>query len=79
MKIHLPINLEQSKMYVDIFSKMDRLPQLIKYYHNCLKMSLLQEWRKIIEYAQDDNVSYWLRVYYDKLLLTWQEQVIISL
>ncbi|XP_026672147.1 conserved oligomeric Golgi complex subunit 7-like, partial [Ceratina calcarata] len=68
-------NLEQSKIYVDIFSKMERLPQLLKYYHNCLKVSLGQEWRRTIELAQDENVSYWLHIYYDKLLSTWNDQV----
>lgn len=60
---------------MDIFGKMERLPQLLKYYHNCLKASLGQEWRRTIELAQDENVTYWLRVYYDKLLSSWHEQV----
>lgn len=34
-----------------------------------------QEWRRTIELAQDENVTYWLRVYYDKLLSSWHEQV----
>ncbi|XP_031770996.1 conserved oligomeric Golgi complex subunit 7 isoform X3 [Apis florea] len=68
-------NLEQSKVYVDIFNKIERLPQLLKYYHNCLKVSLGQEWRRTIELAQDENVSYWLHTYYDKLLSSWNDQV----
>ncbi|KAK2585977.1 hypothetical protein KPH14_010552 [Odynerus spinipes] len=68
-------NLEQSKVYVDIFSKMERLPQLLKYYHNCLKVSLGQEWKRTIELAQEENLMYWLHTYYDKLLSTWHEQV----
>lgn len=71
-------NLDQSKVYVDIFNKMERLPQLLKYYHNCLKVSLGQEWRRTIELAQDENLTYWLNTYYDKLLSTWHEQVDIS-
>lgn len=67
--------LEQSKMYMDVFSKMERLPQLLKYYHNCLKITLGQEWRRVIELAQDENITYWLRIYYDKLLSSWYEQV----
>lgn len=69
--------LEHSKTYVDIFGKMERLPQLLKYYHNCLKVSLGQEWRRTIELAQDENVTYWLRIYYDKLLSSWHEQVCV--
>ncbi|XP_076294187.1 conserved oligomeric Golgi complex subunit 7 [Lasioglossum baleicum] len=68
-------NMEQAKVYVDIFNKMERLPQLLKYYHNCLKVSLGQEWRRTIELAQDENVTYWLHTYYDKLLSTWHDQV----
>lgn len=67
--------LEQSKIYVDIFNKMERLPQLLKYYHNCLKVSLGQEWRRTIELAQDENVTYWLHTYYDRLLSSWHDQV----
>ncbi|KAF7991452.1 hypothetical protein HCN44_008764 [Aphidius gifuensis] len=68
-------NLDSSKLYVTIFDKMNRLPQLLKYYHNCLKVSLCQEWRKIIEIAQDENISYWLHAFYDKLLSEWHDQV----
>lgn len=68
-------NLEQSKIYVDIFNKMERLPQLLKYYHNCLKVLLGQEWRRTIELAQEESLIYWLHTYYDKLLSTWHEQV----
>lgn len=66
---------EQSLLYVEIFTKMDRLPQLLKYYHNCLKVSLAQDWRKTIEFAQDENITFWLRTYFDKLLTTWQTQI----
>ncbi|XP_043460976.1 conserved oligomeric Golgi complex subunit 7 isoform X2 [Leptopilina heterotoma] len=68
-------NAEQSKIYVNIFNKIDRLPQLLKYYHNCLKVSLSQEWRRTIELAQDENITYWLHTFYDKLLSVWQEQL----
>jgi len=77
--VTLVLCLEQSKVYVDIFGKMERLPQLLKYYHNCLKVSLGQEWRRTIELAQDENVTYWLRTYYDKLLSSWHEQVCTTL
>lgn len=68
-------NVEQSMVYVDMFSKMDRLNQLLKYYHNCLKVSLAQDWRKMIEFSQEENVTHWLRTYFDKLLSIWEVQV----
>ncbi|XP_014209345.1 conserved oligomeric Golgi complex subunit 7 isoform X2 [Copidosoma floridanum] len=68
-------SLDQSKIYVDIFTKIDRLPQLLKYFHNCLKITLTQEWRKTIEFAQDENITYWLKMYLDKLLSSWHDQV----
>ncbi|XP_012283850.1 conserved oligomeric Golgi complex subunit 7 isoform X2 [Orussus abietinus] len=68
-------NIEQSKMYVIIFGKMDRMPQLVKYYHNCLKVSLSQEWRRVIELSQDEDITYWLCTFYDKLLSAWHNQV----
>ncbi|XP_011502446.1 PREDICTED: conserved oligomeric Golgi complex subunit 7 [Ceratosolen solmsi marchali] len=68
-------SLDESKIYVDIFLKMDRLTEVIKYYHNCQKFVLIQEWKKIIEFAQDKNISYWLQVYYDKVVSVLHDQV----
>jgi hypothetical protein len=69
--------LDQSKIYVDIFIKIDRLTQLTKYYHNYQKLLLIQEWKKTIEFAQDKNITYWLRIYYDKLISVLHDQVLI--
>ncbi|KAK0159641.1 hypothetical protein PV327_010735 [Microctonus hyperodae] len=70
-------NYDKSKYYVEIFRKIDRLPQLLKYYHNCVKVSLLQEWRKIIEQFHDNTntIAYSLHLFYDKLLSEWQNQL----
>ncbi|KAL7290045.1 hypothetical protein TKK_0015774 [Trichogramma kaykai] len=68
-------NLKQSKTYVDIFIKIDRLPQLLKYYHDCQKTILSSEWKKTIELAPEKNIVHWLQIYYDKLLFNWNSQV----
>ncbi|XP_034934892.1 conserved oligomeric Golgi complex subunit 7 [Chelonus insularis] len=68
-------NLENSKFYVVIFNKIDRLDQLLKYYHNCLKVILTDEWRKLSEFDQEDGgITNLLHKYYDKLLLEFQNQ-----
>lgn len=65
---------EQSLFYVRIFSSIDRLPQLLKYYHNCQKDILLKKWRNQLEIEQDESVTQWIHNYYDILLSNWHTQ-----
>lgn len=66
--------LEQSLLYVRIFSSMGRIPQLLKYYHNCQKDNLLKKWRNQLEIEQDESVAQWIHNYYDILLSHWHAQ-----
>ncbi|KAL3278698.1 hypothetical protein HHI36_016232 [Cryptolaemus montrouzieri] len=67
-------NSEQSKVYVEIFSSIERLPQLMKYYHKCQKEALLKKWRIILEKDQDECVTYWMHSFYDLLISNWHTQ-----
>uniref|UniRef100_A0A1B6DV36 Conserved oligomeric Golgi complex subunit 7 n=1 Tax=Clastoptera arizonana TaxID=38151 RepID=A0A1B6DV36_9HEMI len=67
-------SVEQSRRFVNIFSSMERLPQLLKYYHKCQKGALCQVWRRTVE-EQDQNVMDWMNNFYDSLLLNWHQQV----
>uniref|UniRef100_A0A1B6JSV6 Conserved oligomeric Golgi complex subunit 7 n=2 Tax=Homalodisca liturata TaxID=320908 RepID=A0A1B6JSV6_9HEMI len=67
-------SIDQARKFVEIFSAMERLPQLLKYYHKCQKGVLCQQWRCLVE-EQDLTVSEWMNSYYDSLLLNWQQQV----
>lgn len=58
-----------------IFSEIERLPQLLKYYEKCQKGSLCQYWKSLIDSDQDLNMAEQLRSLYDMLLVNWQKQV----
>lgn len=68
-------SVEQSRKFVYIFSAMERLPQLLKYYHKCQKGSLCQQWRCLVEVEQDQSVAEWMHSFYDMLLNNWHQQV----
>lgn len=57
-----------------IFSSIGRLPQLLKYYHNCQKDTLLKKWRNQLEIEQEVSVTQWIHNYYDILLSNWHTQ-----
>ncbi|PSN54981.1 Conserved oligomeric Golgi complex subunit 7 [Blattella germanica] len=68
-------SVEQSQTFVKIFIAIDRLPQLLKYYHKCQKGMLLQKWQHLVEMDQDDGVAEWMHNFYDTLLSNWHDQV----
>ncbi|GLH07427.1 Conserved oligomeric Golgi complex subunit 7 [Gryllus bimaculatus] len=67
-------SLDQSRVFIRVFTSIDRLAQLLKYYHKCQKGALLQQWSHLVE-EQDEGVQEWLHKFYDKLLSHWHEQV----
>ncbi|KAK4882796.1 hypothetical protein RN001_006115 [Aquatica leii] len=67
-------NIDESLMYVRTFTSIERLPQLLKYYHKCQKDVLIRKWRNQLEIEQDEVVTQWLHNYYDILLSTWHAQ-----
>lgn len=73
----LPIfcSTDESKKYVNMFSGMERLPQLVKYYSRCEKGSMCREWTNLVELDQDHGVIEWLQAFYHSLLTNWQSQV----
>lgn len=67
--------LDQSINFVRIFSSIGRIPQLMKYYHNCQRDALVKKWRNQLEVEQDESVTQWIYNYYDILLSNWHTQV----
>ncbi|KAK9878962.1 hypothetical protein WA026_003781 [Henosepilachna vigintioctopunctata] len=65
---------EQAKIYVDIFSSIERLPQLVKYYHKCQREMLMTKWRITFEREQDDCITQWMHNFYDLLISNWHTQ-----
>lgn len=68
-------SIEAAKTYVRIFSDIQRMPQLLKYYHNCHRNRLVDAWRKIVDSEAEDTFLEWLNNFYDALLESWHSQV----
>ncbi|XP_054278876.1 conserved oligomeric Golgi complex subunit 7 [Macrosteles quadrilineatus] len=67
-------SIEQARKFLEIFSAMERLPQLLKYYHKCQKGILCQQWHCLVE-EQDLSVTEWMSSLYENLMCHWQQQV----
>ncbi|XP_044761910.1 conserved oligomeric Golgi complex subunit 7 [Coccinella septempunctata] len=67
-------NTENAKVYAEIFTSIERLPQLMKYYHKCQKEVLLKKWRASLEKDQDESVSQWMHTFYNLLISNWHTQ-----
>lgn len=65
---------EQSTFYANIFSSIDRLTQLSKYYHKCQKDVLVKKWRNQLEIEQDELITQIIHNYFDILLSNWHTQ-----
>ncbi|GJQ81597.1 Cog7 [Trypoxylus dichotomus] len=67
-------NIELAIFYAKIFSSIDRLSQLSKYYHKCQKDTLVKKWRNQLEIEQDEPITQIMHNYFDTLLANWHTQ-----
>lgn len=65
---------EKSKLYVDIYTKMDRLPHLTHYYRTVSKGLLQQQWSEAIDLATNSGSPRFLREFNDFLIEYWHKQ-----
>lgn len=68
-------SIDQSRMHVRVFMDMDRLSQLLKYYHKCQKGILLQQWHALVDAEQDEGLIHLLKSCYEMFLSAWNERV----
>jgi len=68
-------NTDVTSSYVRIFTDIDRLPQLCKFYHNCKKGNFLQLWRRILDDKCDETLIEWLNEFYESLLTLWHTEI----
>ncbi|KAL7729160.1 hypothetical protein ACLKA6_009625 [Drosophila palustris] len=72
-------NLEQSQRHVEIFSSIQRLPQLHQYYRAVQKNVLQQQWKQTLELQVTDSQQtphqHFLTLFYDQLLDHCQRQL----
>ncbi|GAA6087456.1 conserved oligomeric Golgi complex subunit 7 [Tachysurus ichikawai] len=64
---------EQAKLFVKVFTEMDRMPQLLAYYYKCHKVQLLSVWENVCQ--SDATLKQQLSEFYDTLLSTWYTQL----
>nr|XP_021528038.1 conserved oligomeric Golgi complex subunit 7 [Aotus nancymaae] len=65
--------VDQSKVFVKVFTEIDRMPQLLAYYYKCHKVQLLAAWQELCQ--SDLPLDRQLTGLYDALLGAWHTQI----
>ncbi|PNI23193.1 COG7 isoform 2, partial [Pan troglodytes] len=66
-------SVDQSKVFVKVFTEIDRMPQLLAYYYKCHKVQLLAAWQELCQ--SDLSLDRQLTGLYDALLGAWHTQI----
>ncbi|XP_075035633.1 conserved oligomeric Golgi complex subunit 7 [Mixophyes fleayi] len=64
---------DQAKMFVKVFSEIDRMPQLLAYYYKCHKVQLVSVWQELCQ--SEMSLDRQLTEFYDTLLSAWHTQL----
>ncbi|XP_005810284.1 conserved oligomeric Golgi complex subunit 7 [Xiphophorus maculatus] len=67
------MSLGQAKVFVKVFTEIDRMPQLLAYYYKCHKGQLVTIWQDLSQ--SELSLNQQLSEFYDTLLSTWHAQV----
>ncbi|XP_037024484.1 conserved oligomeric Golgi complex subunit 7 [Bradysia coprophila] len=67
-------DIESSKKFVEMFSVMERLPQLTQYYRTVQKKMLQQYWTECVDTSLNSGSVGCLRIFYDHLYEKWQKE-----
>uniref|UniRef100_A0AAY3ZWX3 Conserved oligomeric Golgi complex subunit 7 n=1 Tax=Denticeps clupeoides TaxID=299321 RepID=A0AAY3ZWX3_9TELE len=67
------LSIDQAKIFVQVFSDMDRMPQLLAYYYKCHKVRLLSVWESLSQ--SEAPLKQQLSEFYDTLLSSWHSQL----
>ncbi|KAM3591560.1 uncharacterized protein V6R79_003905 [Siganus canaliculatus] len=67
------MSIEQAKLFVKVFSEIDRMPQLLAYYYKCHKGQLVNIWQDLSQ--SELSLNQQLSEFYDTLLSTWHSQL----
>uniref|UniRef100_K7FLE2 Conserved oligomeric Golgi complex subunit 7 n=1 Tax=Pelodiscus sinensis TaxID=13735 RepID=K7FLE2_PELSI len=66
-------SVDQAKVFVKVFTEIDRMPQLLAYYYKCHKVQLVAAWQDLCQ--SDLSLNRQLTELYDTLLGTWHSQL----
>ncbi|XP_061561963.1 conserved oligomeric Golgi complex subunit 7 [Phycodurus eques] len=67
------MSVDQAKLFVKVFSEIDRMPQLLAYYYKCHKGQLVTMWQDLSQSELSLNQQF--SEIYDTLLSTWHAQL----
>ncbi|CAK6964208.1 conserved oligomeric Golgi complex subunit 7 isoform X1 [Scomber scombrus] len=67
------MSLDQAKLFVKVFTEIDRMPQLLAYYYKCHKGQLVSMWQDLSQTELSLNQQ--LAEFYDTLLSSWHSQL----
>ncbi|XP_018407840.1 PREDICTED: conserved oligomeric Golgi complex subunit 7 [Nanorana parkeri] len=66
-------SVDQAKMFVKVFSEIDRMPQLLAYYYKCHKVQLVFAWQELCQ--SEMPLDRQLMDFYDTLQSAWHTQL----
>lgn len=67
------MSMDQAKLFVKVFTEIDRMPQLLAYYYKCHKGQLVSVWQDLSQ--SELSLNQQLAEFYDTLLSTWHAQL----
>ncbi|KAM6951324.1 conserved oligomeric Golgi complex subunit 7 [Aplochiton taeniatus] len=67
------MSMDQAKLFVKVFTEIDRMPQLLAYYYKCHKGQLVSVWQDLSQ--SELSLNQQLAEFYDTLLSTWHSQL----
>ncbi|XP_023863949.1 conserved oligomeric Golgi complex subunit 7 [Salvelinus sp. IW2-2015] len=67
------MSVDQAKLFVKVFTEIDRMPQLLAYYYKCHKGQLVSVWQDLSQ--SELSLNQQLAEFYDTLLSTWHSQL----
>ncbi|KAF7667698.1 hypothetical protein LDENG_00049090 [Lucifuga dentata] len=67
------MSIDQAKLFVKVFTEIDRMPQLLAYYYKCHKAQLVSVWQDLSQ--SELGLNQQLSEFYDTLLSTWHTQL----
>uniref|UniRef100_A0A671WGS4 Conserved oligomeric Golgi complex subunit 7 n=1 Tax=Sparus aurata TaxID=8175 RepID=A0A671WGS4_SPAAU len=67
------MSIDQAKLFVKVFTEIDRMPQLLAYYYKCHKVQLVSMWQDLSQ--SELSLNQQLSEFYDTLISTWHSQL----
>ncbi|XP_051273756.1 conserved oligomeric Golgi complex subunit 7 [Dicentrarchus labrax] len=67
------MSIDQAKLFVKVFTEIDRMPQLLAYYYKCHKGQLVSMWQDLSQ--SELSLNQQLSEFYDTLLSSWHSQL----